>query len=62
MDTKAIYNYFSDILCDDPEKMAVLGALMDINGDTQWIIDFIDYYGFDIDELDEDIQELYNEN
>ena len=41
------------------EKLEVLKVLMDVNGDEQGIIDFIDYYGFDVGELDEQIQERY---
>lgn len=62
MDTRDVYNYFYDLLDQDQMKLEVLGALMDINGDTQWIIDFIDYYGIDLDELDEQLKEFYNEN
>jgi hypothetical protein len=35
---------------------------MDVNWDEQWIIDFIDYYWFDVDELDSDIAERYDEH
>lgn len=61
MNTTAIFDYFFDILEGDPEKIAVLSALMDINGDEQGIIDFIDYYNFDVDELNEDIKEWYED-
>lgn len=59
MNTKAVYNYFSEVLECEPEKLEVLKVLMDVNGDEQGIIDFIDYYGFDVGELDEQIQERY---
>lgn len=62
MDTKDVYNYFYDLLDQDQMKLEVLGVLMDINWDTQGIIDFLDYYNFDLDELDQGIREFYNEN
>lgn len=61
MNTTAIFNYFSEILEGEPEKIEVLSALMDINGYEQGIIDFIDYYNFDVDELNEDIKEWYED-
>lgn len=61
MDTTAIFNYFSEILEGEPEKIEVLSVLMDINGNEEGIIDFIDYYGFDVDELNEDIREWYED-
>jgi len=61
MDTTTIFNYFSEILEGEPEKIEVLSVLMDINGNEQGIIDFIDYYGFDVDELNEDIREWYED-
>lgn len=61
-DTKAVFNYFEEILEGEPEKVEVLRALMDVNWDEQWIIDFIDYYWFDVDELDRDIAERYDEH
>lgn len=62
MDTNLIFNYFSEILEGEPEKIEVLSVLMDVNGNEQGIIDFIDYYGFDVDELNEDIKERYEEH
>ena len=59
MNTKAVYNYFSEVLECEPEKLEVLKVLMDVNGDEQGIIDFIDYYGFDTDELNEQIKDWY---
>lgn len=56
MNTKAVYNYFSEVLECEPEKLEVLKVLMDVNGDEQGILDFIDYYGFDTDVLNEDIE------
>lgn len=56
MDTKAVYNYFSEVLESEPEKLEALRVLMDVNGGEQGIIDFIDYYGFDTDVLNEDIE------
>ena len=56
MNTKAVYNYFSEVLESEPEKLEVLKVLMDVNGDEQGILDFIDYYGFDVDVLNEDIE------
>lgn len=56
MDTKAVYNYFSEVLESEPEKLEALRVLMDVNGDEQGIIDFVDYYGFDVDELNEQIE------
>lgn len=59
MNTKAVYNYFSEVLESEPEKLEVLKVLMDVNWDEQGIIDFIDYYGFDTDELNEQIENWY---
>jgi len=56
MNTKAVYNYFSEVLESEPEKLEALRVLMDVNGDEQGIIDFVDYYGFDVDELNEQIE------
>ena len=61
-DTKAVFTYFEEILEGEPEKVEVLRVLMDINWDEQWIIDFIDYYWYDVDELDSDIAERYDEH
>ena len=62
MNTKAVYNYFSEVLECEPEKLEVLKVLMDVNGDEQGIIDFINYYGFDTDELNEQIENWYVES
>ena len=59
INTTIVFNYFSEVLECEPEKLEALKVLMDINGDEQGIIDFIDYYGFDVEELDEQIQERY---
>ena len=56
MNTKAVYNYFSEVLESEPEKLEALNVLMSVNGDEQGIYDFIDYYGFDTDELNEQIE------
>lgn len=62
MNTKAVYNYFSEVLESEPEKLEALKVLMDVNGDEQGIIDFIQYYGFDTDELNEQIENWYVES
>lgn len=62
MNTKAVYNYFSEVLECEPEKLEALKVLMDVNGDEQGIIDFIQYYGFDTDELNEQIENWYVES
>lgn len=59
--TNVIFNYFSEVLESEPEKLEALRVLMDVNGDEQGIIDFINYYGFDVDELNEDIREWYED-
>lgn len=59
MNTKAVYNYFSEVLEWEPEKLEALKVLMSVNGDEQGIYDFIDYYGFDVDELNEQIEKRY---
>jgi hypothetical protein len=59
MNTKAVYNYFSEVLESEPEKLEALRVLMSVNGDEQGILDFIDYYGFDTDELNEQIENWY---
>lgn len=61
MMTNVIFDYFSELLECEPEKIEVLKVLMSVNGDEQGIIDFIDYYGFDVDELNEDIRERYED-
>ena len=61
MTAKDVYNYFDELLEYDQMKLEVLGALMDINGDWQGVVDFIDYYGFDLDELDEWVKDFYND-
>lgn len=61
-DTKAVFNYFEEILDGEPEKLEALKVLMDVNWDEQWIIDFIDYYWYDVEELDKDIAERYYEH
>lgn len=62
MNTKAVYNYFSEVLECEPEKLEVLKVLMDVNGDEEGIIDFINYYGFDTDEINEQIENWYFES
>lgn len=62
MNTKAVFSYFSEVLECEPEKLEVLRVLMDVNGDEQGIIDFINYYGFDTDELNEQIENWYVES
>lgn len=62
MNTKAVYEFFSEFLEGEPEKLEVLKVLMDVNGDEQGILDFTDYYGFDTDELNEKIEERAGEN
>lgn len=62
MTAKDVYNYFDELLEYDQMKLEVLGALMDINGDWQGVVDFIDYYDFDLDELDEWVKDFYNDN
>ena len=62
MNTKAVYNYFSEVLECEPEKLEALNVLMSVNGDEQGIIDFIEYYGFDTDELNEQIENWYVES
>ena len=59
MNTKAVFNYFSEVLESEPEKLEALNVLMSVNGDEQGIYDFIDYYGFDTDELNEQIENWY---
>jgi hypothetical protein len=61
MMTNVIFDYFTELLGCEPEKIEALRVLMDINGNEQGIIDFIDYYGFDVDELNEDIREWYED-
>ena len=62
MHTKAIFNYFSEVLECEPEKLEVLKVLMSVNGDEQGIIDFVDYYGFDTDILNEEMDVRALEN
>lgn len=62
MNTKAVYEFFSEFLECEPEKLEVLKVLMDVNGDEQGIIDFTNYYGFDTDELNEKIEERAGTN
>lgn len=62
MNTKAVFNYFSEVLECEPEKLEALKVLMDVNGDEQGIIDFIEYYGFDTDELNDQIENRYIES
>lgn len=50
-DVQKVYEYFLEVYQWDHETIAVLEALMHINWDEQGLLDFIDYYGFDIDEL-----------
>lgn len=57
MDTSTIYSYFEELLQCEPEKVEALKVLMDINWNQEGIIDFIDYYGFDVDYLNSDIAE-----
>lgn len=57
MDTNTIYSYFEELLSCEPEKVEALKVLMDINWNQEGIIDFIDYYGFDVDYLNSDIAE-----
>ena len=57
MDTNTIYSYFEELLDQEPEKVEALKVLMDINWNQEGIIDFIDYYGFDVDYLNSDIAE-----
>lgn len=59
MQTNVIFNYFEEILEGEPEKIEVLKVLMDINWDEQGIIDFIDYYWYDVDELNNSIADWY---
>lgn len=59
MQTNVIFNYFEELLECEPEKIEVLKVLMDINWDEQGIIDFIDYYWYDVDELDNSIADWY---
>ena len=59
MNTKAVYNYFSEVLESEPEKLEALNVLMSVNGDEQGIYDFIDYYGFNTEELEEQIENWY---
>ena len=57
MDTNTIYSYFEELLICEPEKVEALKVLMDINWNQEGIIDFINYYGFDVDYLNSDIAE-----
>lgn len=59
MMTNVIFDYFSEVLESEPEKLEVLKVLMDVNGNEQGIIDFINYYGYDADELNEKIENRY---
>lgn len=57
MNTKKVYEFFEELLSCEPEKLEALKVLMDVNGDAQGILDFVDYYGFDTDVLNEQIEE-----
>lgn len=69
MKTWIIIRYFTDVLSCEPEKIEVLNALLAIYEDKKWLqgveealIDFIEYYGFDVELLEQQIEDWCQEN
>lgn len=59
MQTNVIFSYFEELLECEPEKLEVLRVLMDIKWNEDGIIEFIDYYWYNVDELDKSIADWY---
>lgn len=61
MNVQAIYEYFTEVYRNDHEILAVLEVLMKVNWDEQGLLDFMNYYGFDAEELDAKITKRYSD-
>ena len=70
MKTWIIIKYFTDVLSGEPEKLEVLNALLAIYEDKkplheareEALIDFIEHYGFDVELLEQQIEDWCQEN